>query len=175
MWPRALCGNFFLSRIWKANAETEETLLSNANTGKFKNAKLTNKGTMGVTVRPGELLFCQNRNTQIVYGTGVHSFVTSITKAVRKPIDYNENLFIKEGVVTIVTLNPNQIAIAQFNHRPVILLPGRHAYHDANFSLEEKDICTIKDLSTFSKKNINLLQIGEWEIGMVLRISHSHF
>lgn len=42
---------------------------------------------------------------------------------------------VSPGAITIVTLQPNQIAIALDNQAPVLLLPGRHAYHDAEFNL----------------------------------------
>jgi len=162
--------------LWKANAETELELLKKANCIKGGDSDradaqargYTNNGTMGTWVKPGWILFCTNRNNQLVYGQGAHNFATSLTsKDPVGPIDLNspKNFYIKKKNITIVTLQSDEIAIALFDRKPIILLPGRHCYNDPNFILKKKDIFTVTSqgdiFGVIEKKNklVNRLSV----------------
>lgn len=152
--------------LWRPNAVTEIDLLKAAN-NTDKARKYTNNKSFGTKVSPGEILFARNRNRQKVYGQGVHNFLGSWTKREGGAVDLYGSTLIKRDIITIVNLQPNQIAIALSGNQPVVLLPGRHAYHDPDFILEEKDIITMKDMGpTIDLHCVTIVRIGDWECGL---------
>lgn len=153
--------------IWEPNANTEGELLSACNKGRPASRYTNRGGLIGTTVLKGEILFCTNRNQQKVYGEGMHTFYKSYTKVDGQPINIYQNTYVRNKAITIVTLQPNQIAVALDNQKPVLLLPGRHAYHNAQFDLQKKNIYTISDFGPRIKHEggLTCVRVGEWEIG----------
>lgn len=88
-----------------------------------------------------------------------------------KKYSAKENL-IQEGNVTIVRILPWEIGLATDNGKPVVLLPGRHAYNSAVFKLEKSDIKSIySPMIKFG--NISIVQINANELGLAQEAGNS--
>jgi len=76
--------------IKKSNAEKQNDLLAKANNrNKGQNVnEFMNTATVGTRVQHGEVLFCTNRNKQVLYGEGCWQFTTKpFTIQARGPVD----------------------------------------------------------------------------------------
>lgn len=153
--------------IWPPNADTDDELLMRANNSNTARPFKNGGGIVGKPVRPGEILFATNRNHQSVYGEGHWHFMGTLTKYDGEPLNIYKTQLLVKGNITIVTLHPNQVAIALSNQKPVILLPGRHCYHDAKFVLTQEDIFTITGKSApIYHHTITCVRVGDWEVGL---------
>jgi len=54
--------------------------------------------------------------------------------------------YIKEGNITIVRIVPGQVGLATEDGKPVILLPGRHAYRSGSFHMAPTATQSVKDV-----------------------------
>lgn len=165
--------------IWESNAETEKELLIAANPkeGKETNPdEFINHATIGTRVQDGQVLFVTNKNKQILYGQGCWQWATNPFQSIDgprrispNPIDLKkeQNWFVQNQNIVIITLKPGQIAVALFKRKPIILLPGRHCYNDPNFVINKKDVFQIEKESTNVKcKTITLVMILPGYLGL---------
>lgn len=153
--------------LWPPNATTEDALLCAANNS-TQATKYRNNASFGIKVNPGEVLFARRKNKQSLYGQGMHFFGKSLWKRRDGCVeDLYASQIIQRGLIVIVNLQPNQIAIALHCNEPVILLPGRHAYHDPDFKLCAEDIFTMEEMGpTIKKHTVVIVRVGEWECGL---------
>ncbi len=76
----------------------------------------------------------------------------------------NEN-YIKEGNVTIARILPGTIGLAFMNGKPVILLPGRHAYNSPLFSFDNSLRHNIND-DFIKHQTITIFRVKRNELGL---------
>ncbi len=165
--------------IYEANAQTEHDLLKAVN-GKAEQKSGVVRGltvaasVMGHAVfgayaktrniKPGEIHFSDNGGQPEIYVTpGIHYLANP--RHTWGNIRQASDDVIKEGNITIVRIWPGSIGLAEDNGRPIVLLPGTHAYNSNLFKLEEKNIIDTRQ-EKIQFRNISIVRVLPNELGL---------
>lgn len=116
------------------------------------------------TINPGEIHFTNNAGKQEIRVEPGNNYLSGIRHSWGSKRKASENS-IKEGNIHIVRILPGQIGLATDNGKPIVLLPGRHAYNSALFNLEEKNIVS-SNRPIIEFGTISIIRIQSNEIGL---------
>ncbi|MHB1949812.1 MAG: SPFH domain-containing protein [Gammaproteobacteria bacterium] len=173
--------------IRKANATTREELLRVVNGKNHGNRDSTSRSiklalatvatagayTLGRSevLMPGQIYFTMNLGTQeIILINGNESQRETILTPTKKWTGSVPEtvLYHRVGNITIANIQPGHVGFAIENQRPVILLPGRHAFNNPNFILKQEDIVDIRkpDFRKPFTNNLAIIRIQPTEIGI---------
>jgi regulator of protease activity HflC (stomatin/prohibitin superfamily) len=159
------------------NADTDEQLVRAVNsnvsqtTGRSLGLGLATVFTGGIytgaktrNIRPGEIHFSENGSTQEIYiNSGLHTLVNP-RHAWGAKHTVNED-YIHEGNITIARIKPGFVGLATENGRPILLLPGRHAYNSALFEFKRDDTKNVND-PVIKHGTISIVRVLPHELGL---------
>eukprot|EP00457_Paulinella_chromatophora_P000900 gb/GEZN01000901.1/.p1 GENE.gb/GEZN01000901.1/~~gb/GEZN01000901.1/.p1 ORF type:complete len:987 (+),score=113.70 gb/GEZN01000901.1/:67-3027(+) len=146
--------------VLRPNAESDRDMMRaiNGHDRGFESNVTINLG--GHTVEKGEIMFLRNNTQWEARGEGRYRWWSHYISVLPGRKNLNDTLITMKPhcPILVVMILPGKIGIAKLDMKPVLLLPGRHAFNNPLFEFNQADIYDITSpvIQAYTIKLINI-------------------